>query len=111
MEICHKLNRGKGIIAKFVSHKTKSNLYKKRTQLKNVKIKDLLPGYPSTTQCGIFISENLTTYRRRLLEEANRRGKDGTLLTVWTMDGTMFVKTFPDGRPMRIFSEVDLDNL
>ena len=111
IEICHKLRRGKGIIAKFVSHKTKSSLYKKRTQLKNVKIKDLFPGYPSTTQRGIFINENLTTYRRRLLEEANRRRRDGTLLSVWTMDGKMFVKTSPDGRPIRIFSEVDLDNL
>ena len=96
---------------KFVSHKTKSSLYKKRTQLKNVKIKDLFPGYPTTTQRGIFINENLTTYRRRLLEEANRCRRDGTLLSVWTMDGKMFVKTSPDGRPIRIFSEVDLDNL
>ena len=95
IEICHKLRRGKGIIAKFVSQKTKSSLYKKRTQLKNVKIKDFFPGYPSTTQRGIFINENLTTNRRRLLEEANRRRRDGTLLSVWTMDGKMFVKNFP----------------
>ena len=33
------------------------------------------------------------------------------LLSVWTMDGKMFVRTSPDGRPIRIFSEVDLDNL
>ena len=41
IEICHKLKQGKCIIAKFVSHKTKSCPYEKRTQLKNVKIKDL----------------------------------------------------------------------
>ena len=41
IDISHKINHGKVILAKFVSHKVKSKLYKKRTKLKKVKINDL----------------------------------------------------------------------
>ena len=50
-------------------------------------------------------------YRRGLVNEANRRRREGTLFSVWTMEGKIFVKTFPDGTPIGIFSEEDLDNL
>ena len=65
IEISHKLNRGKSIIVKFCNHKVKSKLYKERTKLKDVKIKDLFPSYPSNAQerQRIFINENLTAYR------------------------------------------------
>ena len=45
------------------------------------------------------------------VDEANKRRRDGTLFSVWTLDGKIFVKTSPDGSPIRIFSEEDLDNL
>ena len=113
VEISHKLKRGKGIIVKFVSHKVKTRLYKERTKLKHVKISDLFPGYPSTAgpQRRIFINENLTAYRRGIVEAASKRRREGTLLSVWTLDGKVYVKTSPDGSPIRIFSEEDLDNL
>ena len=111
IDISHKLRGGKCIIAKFVSHKTKVSMYKQRTKLKNVKIKDLFPGYPSAIKRRIFLNENLTMYRRGLVNEANRRRREGTLFSVWTMDGKIFAKTSPDGTPIRIFSEEDLDNL
>ncbi|CAH3160508.1 unnamed protein product, partial [Porites lobata] len=88
IEISHKLNRGKSIIVKFCNHKVKSKLYKERTKLKDVKIKDLFPSYPSNAQerqC-IFINENLTAYRRRIMKEANKRRQEGTLLSVWSLD-------------------------
>ena len=37
--------------------------------------------------------------------------REGTLFSVWTMDGNIFVTTSPDGTPIRIFSEEDLGNL
>ena len=41
--ISHKLNNegNKAIIAKFISHKVNSNLYRARTQLKSIKVTDL----------------------------------------------------------------------
>ena len=112
IEISHKLSRGKTIIVKFCNHKVKSKLYKERTKLKDVKITDIFPSYPSNGQRQrIFINENLTAYRRRIVKEANRRRQEGTLFSVWTLDGKIYVKTSPDGSPVRIFSEEDLDHL
>ena len=62
IDISHKLREGKCIIAKFVSHKMKVSMYKELTKLKNVKIKDIFPGYPSEINRGIFLNENLTMY-------------------------------------------------
>ena len=113
IEISHKLNHGRAIIVKFCSHKVKSKLYKERTKLKDVKISELFPSYPSSGQQRqrIFINENLTAYRRRIIKEANKRRQEGTLFSVWTLDGKIYIKTSPDGSPVRIFSEEDLDHL
>ena len=37
--------------------------------------------------------------------------KDGLLLSAWTIDGKVFVKTSPDGAPVGIFCDADLDEL
>ena len=110
IEISHKLKHGR---VKFCSHKTKSKLYRERTKLKDVRISDLFPSYPITgqQQQRVFIHESLTAYRRNIVDEANKRRRDGTLFSVWTLDGKIFVKTSPDGSPIRIFSAEDLDNL
>ena len=81
IDISHKLNHGRAIIVKFCSHKVKSKLYKERTKLKDVKISDIFPSYPSSGQQRqrIFINENLTAYRRRIVKEANKRRQEGTL--------------------------------
>ena len=112
IEISHKLRRGTAIIVKFCSHKVKSKIYKERVELKHVKISDLFPSYASTgQQHRIFVNENLTAYRRRMVGKANKRMQEGTLTSVWTLDGKMYIKTSPEGAPVRIFSEEDLDNL
>ena len=59
----------------------------------------------------IFINENLTSYRRELVKTANQKRREGMLLSVWTLDGEIFVKTSPEGRPIRIYEENDLVNL
>ena len=56
----------------------------------------------------IFINENLTLHRRNLVRTANERKEDGLLKGVWTVDGKIFVKTSPEGRPIQINSEDDL---
>lgn len=101
------------IIAKFCSHKVKTSLYKARIKLKNIKATDLFPSFASAvgSKARLFINENLTKYRRRLVDSANQRRRDGCIRSVWTMDGKVYVKTSPDGNPTRIFSENDLDAL
>ena len=116
IEISHKLNRDgvKPIIVKFVSHKTKTSLYKQRTKLKNFTVSDIFPCSSAATRVqskGIFINENLTSYRRELLKEANKKRKDHMVLSVWTMDGNIFVKTSPEGKPVKIYAKNDLEDL
>ena len=56
------------IIAKFISHKTKTNLYKKRTKLKNIGLKDNFSNTTSAAESSrIFINESLKAYRRGLV--------------------------------------------
>ena len=116
IEISHKLKaRNNPIIVKFLSHKVKSNLYKKRVELKNVKVSDLFPTTSYATAIGrdnrLFLNENRTAYRRRIVTKANNMRKDDLLSSVWTMDGKVFVKTSPSGTPVRIYNVEDLDDL
>ena len=102
------------IIARFISHKVKRALYKNRVQLKNVKMSQLFPSASAAARVApdrIFINENLTVNRRKLVKLANDKKADGLVLGVWTVDGKVFVKTSPEGRPIRIYEEADLDNL
>ena len=59
----------------------------------------------------LYINENLTSFRKDLMKEANQMKKDGLLVSVWSMDGKIYVKTSPDGAPKRIRSQEDLDNI
>ena len=118
MDISHKLysgkNNPKSIIMKFVSHKKKSQLYKKRTELKEISLADIFPGFSMAVIAksrGIFINENLTPYRKYIMKKANELKKDRMIQSVWTLDSKIFVKTSPEGSPIRIYCEDDLDNL
>ena len=114
IEISHKLNRkgNKPIIVKLVSHKTKTSLYKARVNLHNIKLPNLFPGTHSPeSRDRISIYENLTFYRKKIVNEANTMRRDGELLKVWTMDGQIYVKTSPEGKPIRIMELDDLKSL
>ena len=116
IEISHKLGRkgAKPIIVKFVSHKVKTNLYKARTKLKNVSFSSLFPASTAATRVAsgkIYLFENLTSYRKKIVNRANEMRKDGSILSVWTMDGKIFIKTSPEGRPIKISELEDLDYL
>ena len=87
-----KLKCSKGpqpILVKFLSHQTKTKLRMNQAQECEDPFED----------CRIFILENLTTYRRELVAEASRRRGDGTPLSIWTLNGKIFVKMSPEGTP------------
>lgn len=44
---------------------------------------------------GIFINKNLTSHRRELLKETNRKRKDNIIMRAWSMDGKIIVKISP----------------
>ena len=45
------------------------------------------------------------------MKKANQLKKDNLLQSAWTLDGKMYVKTSPEGAPIRIYCEDDLNNL
>ena len=84
IEICHKLNRkgNKPIIVKFISHKVKTNLYRARAKLKNVRASNIFPHCSSSTLVQanrIFLNENLTSYRKKILSRANEMRRNDKL--------------------------------
>ena len=98
IDISHKLysgnNKPKNIIVKFINHKKKTTLYKKRTELKNVRIKQLFPHSITATVLAakrLYINENRTSFRKDLMKEANQMRKDGLFVSVWSMDGKIYV--------------------
>ena len=118
INISHKVKRnGVGtILVKFHSHKVKSRLYKARTKLKNLRLTDIFTDMSTATRVAagmgrIFINENLTSYMRDLLKKANDKRKDGLIISAWSTDGKLFVKTSPEGAPVRIYVKEDLESL
>ena len=116
IEIAHKLNRkgNKPIIVKFLSHKVKSTLCKSRAKLRNISVSNLFLNLSAAGRVEsdrIFLNENLTSYRRKIINKANEMCRDGVLISVWSMDGKIFVKTSPEGRPIKIDELQDLDYL
>ena len=116
IEISHRLHRKKGIkpiIAKFPNHKDKAKLYRARVQLKNLTLSALFPNYSTTSlaEQRIFINENLTSYRSDMMKLAIGKRKDGKILSTWSLDGKIFIKTSPSGRPRQMFSMEEIKNL
>ena len=72
------------IIVKFVSYRPRNMFYRARTSLKD-------KGYK-----GVFINEDLTKARSKLLYEGRRRVKSGQLKSAWSTDGTILIKSTND---------------
>ena len=81
IHICHPVKRKNlnPIIARIVSHRVKRALYKKRVRLKNVQLSELFPSASVPARVAserIFINENPTAFRRRLVKKATDKKND-----------------------------------
>lgn len=45
------------------------------------------------------------------MKKANVMRRDSLLVSAWSIDGKIFVKTSPEGSPIRIYCEDDLNVL
>ena len=59
----------------------------------------------------IFTNENITSYSKDLFRKANDTRKDQLIISAWSTDGTIFVKTSPERAPLRVYVKEDLENL
>jgi len=87
---------------KSIFYKPVSVCYIECTKLKHVKIMDLFPGYSSTARHFISTNKHRMAFRGSLVKATNRRRRDGTLSSVWTLDGKVNVRSSLDGSPIRI---------
>ena len=121
IEISHLIGRKRGdrpVLAKFVSDKVESKIYKARTNLKAVSVQSLFPGSSVSSvrgttarPKGIYINENLTPYCKEMMGLCCRKRHDGKINKVWTLDGKIFIKTTPTGNPRQMFSVEDVKEL
>ena len=121
IEILHRIGRKRGdktVLAKFVSHKVKSRIYKARTNLKAVSVQSLFPGSSSSVVSettarpkGVYINENLTLYCKEMMCLTVEKRHDGKINKVWTLDDKIFIKTTSTGNPRQMFSLEDVQEL
>ena len=99
IEISHKLTTKGKIIVKFQNHKVKSKLYHNSRKLQHIAVSGLFPNLSAATAVQaqqIFLNENLTSFRRRIMSRANEMRRDGELVRTWSMDGKIYVKMSPE---------------
>lgn len=90
-------NRKRDILVKFVSYRTRQSLLTERKKLRNTEgMKD------------VFINEDLTTNRSKLLFDARRLVKAKVLKSAYSADGRILVRDFADRRYL-IQDEADLN--
>ena len=116
IEISHCLNRKKGIkpiIEKFANHKDKAKCHKARIRLKDVTLSTIFLTYLGTSLADqrVFINENLTGYRSEMMKLAIEKRREEKILSTWSLDRKIFVKTSPSGRPRQMFSIDDVKEL
>ena len=82
------------ILCQFVAYYDKANVMKNRPKLKNV-------------QPGVFISEDLTRKRAKIMYEARKLKRTGKLHDVWSFDGRIAIKDLSN-KIVPIRTEADL---
>ena len=103
----------KAIIAKFANHKDKAKCYKARIRLKDVTLSTIFLTYLGTSLADqrVFINENLTGYRSEMMKLAIEKRREEKILSTWSLDGKIFIKTSPSRRPRQMFSIDDVKEL
>ena len=106
IDICHRLYKAEGkarpIIVKFTND-SKYEMYSKRLRLRKVDNREKF-GVER-----IFINENLTSRRALLYSKVRKKVKDNPVWNTWTIDGKIFLRKSPTGRPIRIKAEDDIN--
>ena len=110
IDIAHRMKKGntrpRPIIVRFTNYYSRNRLYKNRKKLRRANFEDLIEGAHK-----IYINENLTALRSQLFKKV-REKKGSQNWRIWTLDGTIYVKTDPEGSSAtRINCEADLSRL
>ena len=100
----HRVGNGKkkprDILVKFATYRSRNRLYKSRSKAKD-----------NAKYTKVYVNEDLTKERSRLLYEARKLVKDEKFVGAWSYDGTILVKLPDDPLLHRVNTAEDLSKL
>lgn len=89
-----KVRNGKSqVIVRFISYRVRNMVFSNKKLLKD-------------HEDGVFITENLTTFRSSLTKRLSQLKSDNRIYTYWTLDGRIFVKV-TEGSRKKIVNNFD----
>jgi hypothetical protein len=77
------------LLVRMKTLKAKQKLYSQRTKLRQCKTR-------------VYVNEDLTKEESLIHKKARKQVKDGTLHSCWTLDGLVYGKSSPEGKPFQI---------
>ena len=95
------------IIAKFISAETCNRIYKHRSAARNLNEND----FPVAGMSKLYVNENLTQIRKRLLWKAKQMAKERDYAYIWTTNGRILVRKDADTNAIAILCDKDLSKL
>ena len=110
IDIAHRMKKGntrpRPIIVRFTNYYSRNRLYMNRKKLRRANFEGFVEGADR-----IYINENLTALRSQLFKKV-RDKKGSQNWRIWTLDGTIYVKTDPESSSaIQIKCEADLSRL
>ena len=96
-----------GIIARFINRYLRNFIYRKRAAAKNIGNKD----FPVAGMQSLYINENLTQSRKRLLWQTKQAARTRHYSYIWTHNRKIFVRKDENSDSVLITNESDLRNL
>ena len=95
------------IIARFINRNLRNLIYSKRTAAKLIPEND----FPISKMKRLYINENLTQERKKLLWQTKQRMKQLEIKFLWTMNGKIYVRKDEDSTSVIIQNEEDLNKI
>ena len=95
------------IIARFVRRDIRNEIYNRRKTAKTIQPHQ----YPVPGMTKLYVNENLTQYRKKLLWKTKELTKKYHYAYLWTTNGKIFVKKNEKDEPRIIQSENDYQKL
>ena len=110
IDVAHRMKKGntrpRPIIVRFTNYYSRNRLYMKRKKLRRANFEGFIEGANR-----IYINENLTALRSQLFKKVSDK-KGSQNWRIWSLDGTIYVKTDPEGSSaIPIKCEADLSRL
>ena len=96
-----------GIIARFINRDLRNFIYSKRAVAKDIASKD----FPVAGMQRLYVNENLTQSRKRLLWQTKQAARTRDYSSIWTQNGKIYVRKNENSNSVLINNESELRNL